>query len=247
MECVSRESNKVMLLRLPDNLFEILKKFPERTGPLSFNPNTKVLQIEFPEGTDDPFAPLIKYKAKIEQADDDLCIFSVDGMKKATMKAKVAFRGSLLPETSSILGKHIQDEIKKISEYSIKTCDAKTDNKSQKRVLKLHEDHKSFVMANSDQAIQATLRKKYKEKRVRGDPEKVKTMLFELFSHQRYWKTKALADETSQPESFLNEILQELGDKVASGTYRGHWQLKSQYRDADDTGEPELVKKYKQS
>ena len=234
-----------MLLRLPDSLYEALKRNPEKTGTLMFNPATKQLNIEFLDTTEDSYGTLSKFSSKIETADDDLCIFSVDGAKKATMKAKVAYRGSVIPETSSLIGKQSQEDIKKVSEYSIKTCDGKLDNKGSKRVLKLHEDHKSFVMANTDQAVQATLRKKYKEKRVRGDPEKVRTMLFELFSNQRYWKTKALADETSQPESFLNEILQELGDKVASGMHRGHWQLKSQYRNEDEVEEPELVKKQK--
>jgi TFIIF, beta subunit HTH domain len=243
MECVSRDTNKVMLVRLPESLYENIKNSGEKTGKLVFDTKSNQLSIEISDTSGDQIGLSSRYSAKIEPSDDDLYIFSVDGARKANMKAKIAFRGNLLPERSSILEKQSQESIRKISEYSINTCDPKLDNKNQKRVLKLHEDHKSFVMANAEQAVQATLRKKYKEKRVRGDPEKVKAMLFELFSHQRYWKTKALADETSQPESFLNEMLQELGDKVPSGQYRGHWQLKSQYREPDDPDEPDLIKK----
>ena len=186
MECVTKDSNRAMLLRLPDNLYEALKGFPDKTGKLSFDMNTKKLIIEVVDENNDHSSVTNKYFANIEQADDDLCIFSVDGSRKATMKAQIAYRGNCIPEKSSIYSVKAQDEIKKISEYSTGIIDPKIDNKNQKRMLKLHEDHKSFVMANAEQAMQATLRKKYKEKRVRGDPEKVKNMLFELFAHQRY-------------------------------------------------------------
>lgn len=239
MDCVMRDSNKVMLVKIPEALYEQMKRAPDTTGTLFFDPISKAMKFEFSELGEET----LKFKAEISPADDDLHIFSVDGGRKAVLKAKVAYKGNLLPEKSSIFDKQNQEIMKKISDYSIQTCDAKIDNKNQKRILKLHDDHKSYIMANSDQAHQANIRKKYKEKRVRGDPEKVRTMLFELFAGQSYWKTKALADETSQPESFLNEILQEIADKVPSGQYRGHWRLKPQFREADDNEESDLIRK----
>jgi hypothetical protein len=241
MECISRETNKVMLLRLPDSLYDLLKSTPDKVDSLFFDPVKKDLAIVVndPAGAG---SATKRFSCKVDHSDDDLHIFSVDGARKAMLKAKVAFRGNLLPEKHNILDVKALEQLKQVGEYEIQT-QTNEDTSIQKRVFALHPDHKSFVMTNTEQAVQATLRKKYKEKRVRGEPEKVKKMLFELFDHQRYWKTKALADETSQPESFLNEILQELGDKVPSGQFRGHWQLKAQYRSEEDHGEPDLVKK----
>lgn len=230
MECVLRDTNKVMLVKIPDSLYEIMTKSSEMTGMLGFDPVSKAMKLDFGDADGDT----MKFKAEISPADDDLHVFSVDGARKALLKAKVAFRGSFLPEKSSIFDRESQEIMKKVSEYSIQTCDAKVDNKCQKRILKLYEDHKSFIMANNSQAAQAYLRKKYKEKRVRGDFEKIKNMLFELFEGQSYWKVKTLADETSQPESFINEILPQIAEKVLSGQYKGHWRLKAQYRDLDN-------------
>ena len=160
MECVSRDTNKVMLVRLPESFYETLRRNSEKTGKLLFDPTSLQLKIEFSDTSEDPLGTLHKFSAKIEASDDDLHIFSVDGNKKATLKAKAAYRGNLIPEKSSLLEKESQESIRKVSEFSIGICDPKADNKNQKRVMKLHQDHKSFVMANVEQAAQAIIRKK---------------------------------------------------------------------------------------
>lgn len=234
MEIVSRESNKVMIARLPDSLYSLLSKHPEKSGQLLFNPAQNLLILS----TEDESGAPLNYSGRVEDVDDGHHVFSVEPQKKVSMKAKIAYKAILSPQITSIYNSKNQEALQKASEFEIRQGDPKPDLKPQKRVFKLHENHKSFIMANSDQALQATFRKKYKEKRVRGDPEKVREMLFDLFEHQSYWKTKALADETSQPESFLNEILLQIADKVPSGTYRGCWQLKSDYRKEEDQSEP---------
>lgn len=234
MEIISRESNKVMIVRLPDSLYTLLSKHPDKSGQISFNPSQKLLTLS----TDDELNNPLFFSGRVEDADDGLHVFSVESSKKSSIKAKIAFKSILSPQITSIYNNKNQEALQKASEFEIRQGEPKQDLKPQKRVFKLHENHKSFIMANSDQALQATFRKKYKEKRVRGDPEKVREMLFELFEHQSYWKTKALADETSQPESFLNEILLQIADKVPSGPYRGCWQLKSDYRKEDEGSEP---------
>jgi hypothetical protein len=240
MEIVSRSSNKVMIVRLPEELYTSLQNNPEKSGTLSFNPLQKLLLLEIPIPDQEPKV----YSGRVDDTDEGIHIFAVDSSKKASLKSTVAYKSILTPKISSISERLKQENLNKSSEHEIKLSDSKEDRKNQKKkIFKLHDNHKSFIMANSEMAAQAGLRKKYKEKRVRGDPEKVREQLFELFERQAHWKTKALADETDQPESFLNDILQQIAEKENSGQYRGCWKLKSMFKQDDDGAEPALVKK----
>ena len=239
MEIVARNTNKAMIVRLPDELYSHLQNNPEKPGVISFNPTQKLLILEVPGVNKETKV----YSGRVDEVDEGIHIFSVDSLKKASLKSTVAFKSILSPKISTISERLKLESANKPSEFEIKVGDVKDDKKNQKKTFKLHDNHKSFIMANSEMASQAGLRKKYKEKRVRGDPEKVREQLFELFERQSYWKTKALADETDQPESFLNDILQQIADKETSGQYRGCWKLKSIFKQDDDGNEPALMKK----
>jgi transcription initiation factor TFIIF subunit beta len=96
-----------------------------------------------------------------------------------------------------------------------------------------------FTMLNSDVGAEVIARRERAEKRVRGDREDVKKRLFDLFHEKKYWKTKNLAEETDQPDQFVNEILSEIAIKVESGPHRKCWMLKPEYGGGESSDEDE--------
>mmetsp|Transcript_32610 Transcript_32610/g.32324 ORF Transcript_32610/g.32324 Transcript_32610/m.32324 type:complete len:250 (-) Transcript_32610:31-780(-) len=247
MEIVSKETNKVMLLKLPDYLYQTFLSNSDLAASIKFDPKTYQLEVDLPKSVESSSYGVLTFKSKIEPIDEgDLSVFTVDQQRKATLKSQVAYKGNLLPERNEHYIKLIQKQSEQVSDFSITTAEPRRDdNKIQPRIFSLHEDHKYFVMANPEQARESSIRKMHKEKRVREDPEKVKAMLFDLFSTQRFWKLKTLAEHTSQPESYLADILREIGEKGPPGQYKSQWQLKSEFRGADEGEEGGPTKKPK--
>jgi len=227
MESESFGQKQVVLLKLPDSLYEAIKNKPQKLN-LQYNKSQIELSLETQSG-------VTSFKGSTQPVEEDnLYIFSVDGQKRAKIKTKVSQRGALLPQITN------QYKLQTQPEHSINVQKSGlTDYKYTKpMVFHLNQDHKAYVMADARQAAASAYREKHKEKRVRAEREQVKEQLFKLFGDQRYWKVKALAEETSQPEAYLKEILNEIAERVPSGTYRNHWQLKPEYRDEDSEEEP---------
>jgi transcription initiation factor TFIIF subunit beta len=62
--------------------------------------------------------------------------------------------------------------------------------------------------------------------------------LFTCFSSHPYWSLKALKEKTNQPETWLKEVLSEVGVLQKRGPYVGLWSLMENYRKGlDGAGE----------
>ncbi|OUM61630.1 hypothetical protein PIROE2DRAFT_45046 [Piromyces sp. E2] len=72
--------------------------------------------------------------------------------------------------------------------------------------------------------------KTVQEKRERLPRNEVLTLLFQAFDKYDYWNFSGLVDYTHQPQTFLKEILGDIGQLNKRGPYVGMWQLKSEYR-----------------
>lgn len=182
------KGNQVMLLKLPDALYDLLLKNPEVIQTLEFESNLNKIEIKINEDFGALTNGVSSFSTKIlSNTDDDLYVFSVDGNRKAVLKAKAVCKGNLIPERSLEYHKLNQQKLEEVSKYKIDTVDPKSaDIKFKQRIFKLHDHHKAYTMANEEKAILATYLKKTKEKRVREEPAVVKHMLFELFSLQRF-------------------------------------------------------------
>ncbi|CAG9318221.1 unnamed protein product [Blepharisma stoltei] len=247
MDQIFTEKNHVMLLKLPDYLYEAFKVKSDSNMTISLDSKTMDAELSLQDDLGALTNGVTKFNTKVQKIhDDDLYIFSVDGNRKAILKAKVICRGNLLPEQNPLLYKHNQEKLEEVSKYAISTADPNIDDmKAKQRIFKLHEDHKTFVMANKDKAALATYLKKHKEKRVREEPEAVKEMLFNLFAIQRFWKVKNLVEETGQPEAYLRKLLPEIAEKGTQGAYRHQWQLRAEFRENEDQNEDKPTKKQK--
>ena len=250
MESISRNKSHVMLLKLPEFLYEALNSAHSEPLTLSYDDRSGSCELSLPRSLEDAAKGILKYKGKVASlTDDPLYVFSVDWQRRASLKAKVIMRGAVNPERNANFDKLTKHRNNQTSAIRTHTAEPKPEDlKIQSRVFHLHEDHNAYILSNPERALEATQRKRLGEKRVRGDREKVKDALFSLFAHQRYWKLKALADETDEPEASLTEILQEIGEKVISGPYRKHWQLKKEYREDEESDKEDVpVKKQKLS
>lgn len=66
-------------------------------------------------------------------------------------------------------------------------------------------------------------------KRERLDRSEVMDIIFRAFEIQKQWTVRDLADYSGQPNAYITEILQEIGE-LDKGDYRGTWTLKEEYQ-----------------
>jgi hypothetical protein len=55
-------------------------------------------------------------------------------------------------------------------------------------------------------------------------------LLFTHFSQSTYWSLKALKEHINQPEVYLRQTLNEIGNLIKAGPYIGMWALKETYK-----------------
>ena len=248
MESISKNKNHVMLLKLPEVLYEALNSGNTEQLSMMLDDTTGNCELILPRSIEDAAKGILRYKGKVSRfSEEPVYVFSVDGQRRANLKAKVIMKGSVNPERNMQFDRLTRLRSNQTSLFRTNTAEPKPEDfKIQSRVFHLHEDHNAYIHSNPERALEVTQRKKLREKRVRGDRGKVKDTLFNLFAHQRYWKLKALADETDEPEASLTGILQEIGEKVISGPYRTHWQLKKEYQEDEQSSKEDIpVKKQK--
>eukprot|EP01027_Heterolobosea_sp_BB2_P006809 GEZU01010226.1.p1 GENE.GEZU01010226.1~~GEZU01010226.1.p1 ORF type:complete len:267 (+),score=67.20 GEZU01010226.1:69-869(+) len=68
------------------------------------------------------------------------------------------------------------------------------------------------------------------EKRQRIEKDELENMLFKAFESKQYWSLKELTEYTSQPVTFLKEILNELCILHKSGKHKSKYELKPEYQ-----------------
>ncbi|KAL8276230.1 hypothetical protein RQP46_011391 [Phenoliferia psychrophenolica] len=61
-------------------------------------------------------------------------------------------------------------------------------------------------------------------------------LLFALFESKPYWQIKALTEHVQQPQTYLKEVLADIGILVGRGPYNGMWTLKDEYKSRGDNG-----------
>lgn len=72
-------------------------------------------------------------------------------------------------------------------------------------------------------------------KRERLERSEVMDIIFRAFEMQEQWTVKDLADYSGQPNAYILEILQEIGE-LDKGDFRGSWSLKEEYRSKREDG-----------
>lgn len=247
MEEVAKRQGKMLLIKLPDFLYQALQEAEQAADPSQTLSDVGVLAVN--EATGDCEIQLnsalqrkckqtsVRMRMQPLDADESLYVFTVDGQGKAVLKCPLVSKMSIVPGISLPRAEKAPTEPEtEIGTYNI---DTKTQEPMRRRVFHLHPEQKLYTMMNSDAGAEIIARKERAEKRVRGDKEDIKLRLFDLFHRKKYWKTKALADETDQPDQFINEILSEIADKVEQGPHRKCWKLKAEYGGGESSGEEE--------
>lgn len=97
------------------------------------------------------------------------------------------------------------------------------DEKSEKKAYRMtSNESNSFVM-------QPIRKKTIQEKRERLPREEVVSLIFQAYEKYEYWNFNGLVNYTNQPQTYLKEILSEVGMLNKRGSYVGMWQLKPEY------------------
>jgi transcription initiation factor TFIIF subunit beta len=79
--------------------------------------------------------------------------------------------------------------------------------------------------------LQESIERKKKElKKAREDKEVVIDLLFNAFEQHQYYTFKDLCEITQQPDSYLKEILKEIGHYNYKAPHKNMWELKDEYR-----------------
>lgn len=79
----------------------------------------------------------------------------------------------------------------------------------------------------SDKNRVKTLDKAYRISR-----EELQTKLFALFEKYEYYTMKDLVERLCQPQTYLQEVLEDIGNYNNHGNFFGKWCLKSEYKQA---------------
>ena len=237
----------MLLIKLPDFLYQVLQEVEQTAEPTQTLSDVGVISVN--EATGDCEIQLnsalqrkcgqvaIKMHMQPLDQEESLYVFTVDGQGRAVLKCPLVSKMSIAPGLKApMIEKTVTEPETQIGIYNI---DAKAQDPIRRRVFHLHPEQKLYTMMNSEAGAEIIARKERSEKRVRGDKDDIKSRLFDLFHKKKYWKTKALADETDQPDQFINEILAEIADKVEQGPHRKCWKLKAEYRGGNSSGEEE--------
>jgi len=105
--------------------------------------------------------------------------------------------------------------------------------KRQTQIMNVEDEKKAHRMISNDGnsfAIQPNRKKITQEKRERLPRDEVITLLFQAFEKYDHWNFKGLLEYTRQPQSYLKEILSDIGQLIKRGPYNSTWQLKKEYR-----------------
>lgn len=255
MDEVAKRQGKMLLIKLPDALYQALHQADQSADSVQSLFDIGVLNVN--EGTGDCEIQLnnalqkklnqssIRMKLQPLDSSEALYVFSVDGQGRAVLKCPVVQKMSIVPQGAlmPVPDKPVPQPDTQMATYTVDP--SAQDRNRRVLVFHLHPDQKMFTMMNSDVGAEVIARRERAEKRVRGDREDVKRRLFDLFHEKKYWKTKNLAEETDQPDQFVNEILSEIAIKVENGPHRKCWTLKPEYGggESSDEGEDSTQKK----
>lgn len=55
-------------------------------------------------------------------------------------------------------------------------------------------------------------------------------LIFAQFASAPYWTLKALQEHVEQPQTYLREVLSEIGHLIPRGPYAGMWTLKDEFK-----------------
>jgi hypothetical protein len=67
-------------------------------------------------------------------------------------------------------------------------------------------------------------------KRLKFEGQPIRSVIFELFSHQPYWTAKELRQASGRVEKEIRPMLHELCNYIKNGEHKGMWELKNEFR-----------------
>jgi hypothetical protein len=67
-------------------------------------------------------------------------------------------------------------------------------------------------------------------KRLKFEGQPIRSVIFELFSHQPYWTAKELRHASGRVEKEIRPMLHELCNYIKNGEHKGMWELKNEFR-----------------
>lgn len=70
------------------------------------------------------------------------------------------------------------------------------------------------------------------DKAYRISREELQTKIFALFEKYEYYTMKDLVERLCQPQTYLQEVLEDIGNYNTHGDFFGKWCLKSEYKQA---------------
>lgn len=70
------------------------------------------------------------------------------------------------------------------------------------------------------------------DKAYRISKEELQTKIFALFEKYEYYTIKDLVERLRQPQIYLQEVLEDIGNYNTHGDFFGKWCLRSEYKQA---------------
>jgi len=67
-------------------------------------------------------------------------------------------------------------------------------------------------------------------KRLKFEGQPIRSVIFELFSHQPYWTAKELRQASGRVEKEIRPVLHELCNYIKNGEHKGMWELKNEFQ-----------------
>lgn len=156
----------------------------------------------------------------LEQVDDKPTILSIEG--------KVVQRAECKPCITDPDYKSIKKQI---------TFNA---GRPKNQVQSIEKAENKFKPVSRHVEHQPTDRTKRDNKSVRMDKNALTDILFQAFEKHQYYKLTDLARVTSQPPSYLKEILQEIAAYNTMPPHKYTWELKPEYRHYKEQGEEKM-------
>jgi transcription initiation factor TFIIF subunit beta len=226
---------KVWLVKVPKFLFEKWSKVSEEgvdLGQLKIKNIPSLKSIDVTLELDDKFSKdlpknyklqFTNYSPKTGVIPTNEYIFTDNGKG-----AGVSVEGIVHNEAtiSPIVDEHYRKIMQNRTEAASKP-------KRQTQVLDEENEKRAHRMTSNDGnsfAMQPIRKKTVQEKRERLPRSEVLSLLFQAFEKYDYWNFSGLVDYTHQPQTFLKEILGEIGVLNKRGPNVGLWQLKSELR-----------------
>ncbi|GLT70102.1 hypothetical protein SLA2020_422000 [Shorea laevis] len=234
----SKADKAVWLMKCPTLASRSFKTQEEPSRPvakviLSIDPLLSNDDNELPQFTMELLGPDCgnapkSYSMDISKDFIPMSVFSESPQGKLTVEGKILNKFDMRPHDENIenYGKLCRERTNKYMTKSRQIQFINNDTGSHMRPMP------GMMITSVDRRRQPA--KASEMKRTRRDRGEMEEIMFKLFERQSNWTLRQLVQETDQPEQFVKDLLKDLCVYNNKGVNQGSYELKPEYKRADD-------------